>query len=315
MGKDFQRGREERMKRVHVSGAVGSAVLLLGLAIAGGNALAQSDAAPPPLPPGENVFYMRTGPGPFGAADAIGFVAFEGDLGGKTVTNAPFSATISTETTQVLADGNRIERSTSGTLARDSQGRTRRDMTLPAIGPWGASGQAAPHAVFINDSVAGTRYILDPDQKVAHMARPKHGGRGGNGAGSDAQVSGSARGARAPERDVTTTSLGTQTINGVQAEGTRTTRTIPAGAIGNANAIVITTDRWYSAELQTVVMSKRTDPMTGNTTFQLTNIQRQEPDASLFQVPADYTVKQDAPGVRGRYRINAGQAPPPPPQN
>ena len=92
-------------------------------------------------------------------------MGFEAGFGGKTVTGAPFSATFSTQTTQALADGNQIQRSTTGTIARDSQGRTRRDMTLPAIGAWGTSGQAAPHAVFINDSVAGTQYILQPDQK------------------------------------------------------------------------------------------------------------------------------------------------------
>jgi hypothetical protein len=106
--------------------------------------------------------------------------------------------------------------------------------------------------------------------------------------------------------DVTTTSLGSQTINGVLAEGTRTTRTIPVGAIGNANPIVITRERWYSPDLQTVVMTKRSDPRTGETVFQLTDIQRQEPDASLFQVPSDYTVK------RGGNRIFQRRLPPPP---
>jgi hypothetical protein len=106
---------------------------------------------------------------------------------------------------------------------------------------------------------------------------------------------------------VTTISLGTQTVNGVQAEGTRVTHTIPAGAIGNANPIVITNERWYSSELQTVVMIKRSDPRMGTTTFQLTNIQRQEPDASLFQVPSDYMVKQ---GGQGRFRRGGGPPPP-----
>jgi hypothetical protein len=82
----------------------------------------------------------------------------------------------------------------------------------------------------------------------------------------------------------------------VVAEGTRYTHTIPAGAIGNEKPIVITTERWYSSDLQTVVMIRRSDPRTGETVFTLSNIQRTEPDASLFQVPADFTVTQGRPG-------------------
>ncbi len=186
-------------------------------------------------------------------------------------------------------------------------------MTLPAIGAWGTSGQAAPHVVFINDSVAGARYVLQPDKKVARKMPWRHHGRSGGpppGAEGNAQ-SGPRRGG--DQSDVTTTSLGTQTINGVTAEGTRATRTIPAGAIGNANAIVITNERWYSPDLQMVVMSKRSDPFVGETTFQLTNIQKQEPDASLFQVPSDYAVKQGGPEGQKRFKRGRGQAPPPSP--
>ena len=106
----------------------------------------------------------------------IGFVGFEAGIGGKTVTGAPFSASVSTQTTQTLADGNVIQHSTTGTFARDSQGRTRRDMTLPAIGPFAASGEAPPHMVEINDAVAGVHYILDPSRKVAHKMERR--GRG-----------------------------------------------------------------------------------------------------------------------------------------
>jgi hypothetical protein len=61
-------------------------------------------------------------------------------------------------------------------------------------------------------------------------------------------------------------------------------------------------------------MIKRSDPLMGETTFQLTNIQKQEPDASLFQVPPDYTVKQGGPGGQGRFGRKSGQQGPPPPQ-
>lgn len=85
--------------------------------------------------------------------------------------------------------------------------------------------------------------------------------------------------------------LGKQLIEGVEAEGTRTTVTIPAGEIGNERPIEIVNERWYSAELQLVVMSRYSDPRSGETTYKLTNINRSEPVKSLFEVPADYTVK------------------------
>jgi len=85
-------------------------------------------------------------------------------------------------------------------------------------------------------------------------------------------------------------SLGTQMIEGVQAEGTRITKTIPVGAIGNDKAIQIVTERWYSPDLQVVVMVKHSDPWMGESTMRLTNLSRTEPAASLFAVPANYTV-------------------------
>ena len=85
--------------------------------------------------------------------------------------------------------------------------------------------------------------------------------------------------------------LGKQLIEGVEADGTRTTITIPAGEIGNERAIEIVSERWYSPELQLVVMTRFSDPRMGETTYKLTNINRTEPAKSLFEVPADYTIK------------------------
>ena len=111
--------------------------------------------------------------------------------------------------------------------------------------------------------------------------------------------------------------LGVQTINGISAQGTRYTRTIPAGQIGNANPIPIVNERWYSPDLQMVVKSVRTDPRLGQTTYTLTNIQRTEPAASFFTVPSDYTVKQAKIRAHGAWsgvgpvgrRRSAGHAP------
>lgn len=85
--------------------------------------------------------------------------------------------------------------------------------------------------------------------------------------------------------------LGKQMIEGVEAQGTRTTITIPAGDIGNERPIEIVSERWYSPELQLVVMTRHSDPRMGETTYKLTNISRVEPAKSLFEVPSDYTIK------------------------
>jgi len=98
------------------------------------------------------------------------------------------------------------------------------------------------------------------------------------------------------DRDIAKTDLGIQTIEGVPAQGTRITRTIPAGEIGNAQPLVITTESWYSPDLKILVMTKSSDPRMGETTYKLTNIQRSQPPAGLFQPPDDYAVK-DQPGA------------------
>src|SRR5271155_1658721 len=291
---------ELKMRNTGKFFAMAGVAMILLLAGAGVQAQDAASAPPPPPPPGHGFGH---GPG----RDEIRFLGFEAGLGDKTVTGAPFSASFSTETTEALADGNQIKHSSTGTIARDSQGRTRRDMTLPAFGPMAVAGQAAPHVTFVNDPVAGTRYILEADTKTARQmpappdkaefTRKPHTGGG--------------PGAELADKETVTSSLGTQTIGGVTAEGTRYMRTIPAGQIGNAKPIVIVTERWYSADLQMVVMTKRSDPRSGETVFQMTSITRTEPAATQFQVPADYSVSKAGP--RGAFRGGPG-APPPPPE-
>ncbi|PWT89348.1 MAG: hypothetical protein C5B55_11560 [Blastocatellia bacterium] len=109
-----------------------------------------------------------------------------------------------------------------------------------------------------------------------------------------------------PDPNAVTEKLGTQIIEGVQAEGTKTTITIPAGEIGNERPIEIVSERWYSPELQAVVMTRHSDPRTGETTYKLTNINRTEPAKSLFEVPGEYTIK-DMPGPPGAGVIAPGK--------
>src|SRR5262249_48729116 len=87
-------------------------------------------------------------------------------------------------------------------------------------------------------------------------------------------------------------SLGKRTIEGVNAEGARTVNTIKAGTIGNDRDIQVTGESWYSPELQTMVMSKHSDPRTGEESFRLVNVSRSEPALYLFQVPAGYSMNE-----------------------
>jgi hypothetical protein len=88
-----------------------------------------------------------------------------------------------------------------------------------------------------------------------------------------------------------TKSLGTREFEGIKAEGTMTSHTIPAGQIGNEKPIVITSERWFSPELFIVVYAKTSDPRAGETIYRVTNVKRGEPAADLFKVPADYRTR------------------------
>jgi len=87
-----------------------------------------------------------------------------------------------------------------------------------------------------------------------------------------------------------------KTLDGVAVEGRKTTRTIPAGKVGNEQPLTVVSEEWRSPELNVLVMTRNSDPRTGESSYRLTNIVRAEPDRSLFVVPPDYTVKDS--GVR-----------------
>jgi len=106
--------------------------------------------------------------------------------------------------------------------------------------------------------------------------------------------------------NIKTESLGRQMISGVPADGTRTTVTIPAGQIGNAQAIQIVSETWYSPDLQLTVLSKRSDPRSGDSVFQLNNLSRAEPPSTLFVVPGDFSVTEQTRGMNPRMRQRGG---------
>src|SRR5579863_72640 len=103
-------------------------------------------------------------------------LGFEEMHPGKVVTGAPYSAITVIVTTQTLADGTSINRKIQANVVRDSQGRVRRDTTMPAIGPLAANGQPRTF-ILIHDPVAGTAFELHPDTKTAVQLPVRTGGR------------------------------------------------------------------------------------------------------------------------------------------
>ena len=65
----------------------------------------------------------------------------------------------------------------------------------------------------------------------------------------------------------------------------------PAGSqIGNDRPIVHVQEVWTSPDLHVTVLTKTSDPRSGESTIRLQNIDRSEPDAAFFRAPADYQV-------------------------
>src|SRR3984893_2575643 len=276
------------------------AMLMVGTAT---TVCAQASGPPPPPRGGIGM------PGPGGPGD--GMFAFEGmvgAIGGKTVTGSPFSAVVTSERVQKLVDGNTIDNKTTGNIARDGSGRTRREMTLPSIGLLAASGQPK-QIVSISDPVTQSNYILDVSGKSYRKFSSAPGGKSRGWASKFLELPPGESG------QTTTESLGVKTIEGVTAEGTRLTRTIPAGAAGNANPITITTEKWFLPDLQLTVLETRSDPRFGTSTFQLTNIVRSEPDQTVFAVPSDYTLQKGKGFGHGPRGAGKHIPPLPPPQD
>lgn len=248
---------------------------------------------------------------------------------GKVVKSAPYSATATTERVQTLNDGNQIVRKNESKLYRDSEGRTRTEQTLETIGKWTADG-AAKQLITINDPVAGWSVSLDPRARTAHknvyaLQKPAtvewHEGFKVNGRAvtqAEFEALKEKMGTKpAPDKAalqiipskeskpwelqvgisgdprLKLENLGKQVIEGIEVVGTRSTYTIPIGEIGNTLPIEVVEETWYSPELQLMVLTKSRDPRSGETSYRLTNLNRSEPDRTLFEVPADYIVREN----------------------
>jgi len=241
-----------------------------------------------------------------------GITSVPGRFLGPAVTGAPYSAEETQEHTQTLNDGTHITQPVMRRMMyRDSLGRTRDER--PMMMAFRGDAPPAPIIVEIADPVAGVQYTLDTQNKTARRVTVQTqpaGGRAGaffavtsNGAWVAETLSAgpvppppppppSARVVLSANRrpQVTTEKLGTETIEGVVADGERQTFTIPEGEQGNDRPFNVTTETWTSPELKMVVLRKSSDPRSGDDIMKLTNISRTEPDASLFQPPPDYTI-------------------------
>ena len=232
----------------------------------------------------------------------------------ETVKGAPYSADVINQSIQTLSDGNRIVRSTTSHVYRDSEGRVRREEDRPSGSP----------GITITDPSSGNSWVLDVDNRTARqspmLARIYNAVLGPNGDMERLTVllngqpnvlvapNLTGRGGGPGSEQTAEERLSPKVIEGVRVEGIRRTSTIAAGAIGNERAIVVATEEWTSPELKVLVLSEHSDPRTGTSTYKLVNLKRTEPAASLFQVPSDYTIIQ-MPGVgagRGEGRGGRG---------
>jgi hypothetical protein len=230
-------------------------------------------------------------PAPFVLVEGRG--AFER----QTVCGAPYSARTETELVQKLADGNRISRRWTGSVARDGEGRVRREHPIAAIGMLMAPADA-PRIVVITDPVQRVTWFLEAGTRTARrMAWSSEPGRGAaDGKGQPPLGRGGPFGDLSPLAPAPAAeSLGAREIAGVRAEGTRTTYVIPAGKIGNERPLSVVSERWFSPELEVVLETREADPRMGETLFRTTSIVRGEPEAGLFRVPEGYVVDDALP--------------------
>jgi hypothetical protein len=219
------------------------------------------------------------------------------------VEGAAFSADSVTEHVQTLADGNRMGRKSAAHIYRDGAGRTRRDHELQRGNALAPDGQP-PRLIIINDPIARVNYTIDtlsgtaekrqlpPAKVMEEVDRVMR----GNAPFSVLMPASAARrrmaegdAAQPPPKPVTE-KLPQQTIEGVLAEGTRITMTIPAGEFDNEQPLVITHEEWYAPELHMIVLMRHNDPRFGETTYHVTNILRGEPSPELFQAPTNYKI-------------------------
>jgi TonB family protein len=245
------------------------------------------------------------GIGPVGGP-GIGLVVWP-EIG--VVKNAPFSGEMVCECIQTLADGNRIVHQTNTIIHRDGEGRIRRETSFKTRDA-NSGAYKEYKTIQISDPFGGQDFTLDPQNRTARKITTRSmkeipgimtfwpvgvgGVSKGVASGGAASAAGNACGPGTLRNFLSgvKVSLGSQMIEGVAAEGTRITHTIPTGSMGNGKPIEITYERWSSKDLYLDVLIKSVDTRSGESTQQMTKISRGEPDTALFEIPSDYTVEE-----------------------
>ena len=220
----------------------------------------------------------------------------------------PFSGTVKSTFEQKLADGNAIHSVTRTHQARDSAGRTMRETAQGCAR--GEDGQMREiRVVNVNDPVARTNMswqVGSDDQpkvvRVFHQAEfpvPRVGQPAARPEPTPEELARQQKmmqAARAQQleqrKETVTEDLGVKQIAGVSAQGTRITRTIPAGKEGNDQPLVVMNETWRSKELGATLMMIRDDPRTGRTVTEFEELNRGEPDPGWFSPPAGDKVQE-----------------------
>lgn len=228
------------------------------------------------LPPGTNAQTTDSAPVSFSAEGRVSAWVYGERI--PAVRGLPFFAKVELETVSQLQDGTQITHKTYNLDARDSAGRTHNEMRnwITAEG-----GEPQLTRVELYDPVTRTRTDLFPLSKLARQWTVVA-------AAQATQDMGTAK----PE--TTKEELGTDTMEGLPAKGVRVTQTYATGSLGNDRPLTIVTEYWYAAELRLHLLTKRTDPRYGVQTVRVTELRRQEPDATLFAIGDDYKVVNEA---------------------
>lgn len=207
-----------------------------------------------------------------------GWQMLGGDIESTPVKGLPYSGEGITTVKLTMFDGTKMERTVTAKFFRDSTGRTRREQTVVGLEALDPNNDVRA-VVHIVDPVVGVLYTLNPGTRDAHRL-------------SLSQFQGTRKPLNVPlQYGKKELDLGVKDIDGLSARGIRTITTIPANQVGNDKPIDIIDERWESVDLKVLVRSLHRDPRTGDVEYALTKISRAEPAASLFQVPAGYTIR------------------------
>jgi hypothetical protein len=201
------------------------------------------------------------------------------------VPNAPFSATVDIVSKQKLPDGSLNVRTTVAHIARDSAGRIyneRRALVSAAF-----RGEPTLLSAHIYDPTTHLNTFLDP---FSHLARQSVFVQARQTAAIDPTLGPHAGGMLTKQEE-----LGEQTIGNTLLRGIKKVWTVPATMSGTGAAVEIVDQYWYSPDLSVYLIVQHDDPRTGEQIVAVKDVNRAEPDTSVFAVPARYRIVDENP--------------------